>query len=46
MLEEYIKQYVTAQKGGDKKEMRRIENDLRRLGMDRATLIVLAREYR
>lgn len=44
MLSDYIEQYAAAQKSGDKREMSRIERDLRRLGMDVMTLKVLARE--
>ena len=45
VLEEYIKQYVAAKKAGDAKEMRRIEKELRSLGMDQMTLNVLEKEY-
>jgi DNA polymerase III delta subunit len=44
MLEDYINDFVDAVIAHDVKTMHRIEKDLRSLGMDRATLITLARE--
>ena len=46
MLVEYIQKYIAAEDKGDKKSMRQIERVLARLGMDRATLIMLAGEER
>ena len=46
MLEEYIRQYEAALAVGDKKAMKRIEEDLSILGMDLATLNILVRERR
>ena len=44
MLEEYLKAYLDAYKKGDEKAMRQIERDLSLLGMDKATLQILAKE--
>lgn len=44
MLGEYIEQYKKAMEEGDKKEMERIEKDLAKLGMDKMTLMLLAKE--
>lgn len=44
MLSEYIHAYIAARKNGDKKEMERIEKDLEKLGMDRATLLMVVEE--
>ena len=43
-MSEYIEAYIKALRANDKKEMSRIERDLRKLGMDRYTLIVLVKE--
>ena len=45
MLEDYIKDYCDAYEAKDKNKMRKIEGTLVRLGMDRATLIYLVKEY-
>ena len=44
MLKDYIDQYIWAKQQGDEKEMRRIERDLEKLGMDKATLLMLIQE--
>ena len=44
MLEEMVKNYVEALKKRDKKTMRQIEGTLFKVGMDKYTLIFLARE--
>ena len=44
MLEDYIKDYKEAIKNNNIKEQRRIEKEVRMLGMDRFTLMFLARE--
>lgn len=46
MLEDYIRQYEEAAASGNKSIMKRIEKDLEKLGMDRATLLVLVKERR
>lgn len=43
MLSDYIHAYIDAIVKGDKKEMERIERELRVLGMDRATLLAIAK---
>ena len=43
-MSEYIEAYVKALKANDKKEMARIERVLRKLGMDRYTLMVVVKE--
>lgn len=43
MLSDYIHAYIDAIVKGDKKEMERIERELRVLGMDRATLMGIAK---
>ena len=44
MLSEYIEAYKKAMAEKNEKEMARIEKDLAKLGMDRMTLRVLAKE--
>ena len=44
MLAEYIERYKEALRKKDKKEQERIEKELQKLGMDRATLRFLIRE--
>lgn len=44
MLKDYIDRYIWAKKQGDQVEMRRIERDLKKLGMDYATLQMLIQE--
>lgn len=44
MLSDYIKSYIEAKKKEDKQKMEQIEKELRWLGMDIATLEILARE--
>ena len=44
MLSDMINAYVEAQKKGNTKEMQRIEKQLAKLGMDRMTLQILAKE--
>ena len=44
MLGEYIEMYKKAMKENNEKEMKRIEKDLTKLGMDRMTLRILAKE--
>lgn len=46
MLYEYIKEYIVAQDKNDKKTMKRIERALQSVGMDRITLLALAKELR
>lgn len=41
MLQDYIREYFAAKQKNDTKIMRRIERELARLGMDKATLNVL-----
>lgn len=43
MLAEYITTYIDAIVKDDKREMERIERELRALGMDRATLMAVAK---
>lgn len=43
MLAEYITAYIDAIVKCDKREMERIERELRALGMDRATLMAVAK---
>lgn len=43
MLSDYIEMYKKAMQKDDKKEMARIEKQLARLGMDKATLVTLAK---
>ena len=44
MLSDYINAYVEAIKANDEKSKVRIEKDLAKLGMDRYTLSMLAKE--
>lgn len=44
MLHEYILMYIEAKRNDDNREMRRIERDLRQIGVDQATLNVLVYE--
>ncbi len=41
MLGDYIDAYIEAKKNGCEKEMKRIEKDLAKLGMDKHTLDVV-----
>ena len=43
MLSNYINAYIDAIVKGDKREMERIERELRTLGMDRATIMAVAK---
>ena len=44
MLSDYIEAYKEALKNKDKKQQEKIERDLAKLGMDRFTLQILAKE--
>lgn len=44
MLSEVIDMYINALEKGDKKEQERLEKKLYRLGMDKATLMIIVRE--
>lgn len=44
MLEEYIQMYINAQKENDTNKMDQIEKDTSKLGIDKMTLSILARE--
>ena len=44
MLNDSIKSYIDAVRGHDEKAMRRIERELASIGMDKATLMLLAKE--
>ena len=44
MLGEYIELYKKAKEEGNEKEMKRIEKDLAKLGMDRYTLTIIVNE--
>lgn len=46
MLVDYIRKYIAAEDTGDQKGMRQIERELSRLGMDKATLLMLSGEER
>ena len=46
MLGDYINAYKQALAKGDEKTQRKIERELRSLGMDKATLMLLAREVK
>lgn len=45
MLSDYIVDYVEAKASGDEKLATKIENNLAMLGMDRYTLMILAKEF-
>ena len=44
MLSEWIDLYIKARANGDKKEQERIEKALAKVGMDKMTLMVIAKE--
>lgn len=44
MLSEYIHDYVDAKKQGDCVKMKQIEDDLKKLGMDRYTLMAIVKD--
>lgn len=44
MLSEYIQSYIDAKAKGDKAKMEQIEKDLKKLGMDRMTLLTVVAE--
>lgn len=44
MLNDYITDYIKAKRDNDTKSMKQIEKDLAKLGMDKATLLVLVEE--
>ena len=44
MLSDYINDYIDAIIAKDEKKMRKIEKELARIGMDRYTLVTLAKE--
>lgn len=44
ILSDYIEAYIKAKQNDDKKTMERIEMELATLGMDKATLNILANE--
>lgn len=44
MLSDVIDMYIEALNKGDKKECERLEKKLYRLGMDKATLMIIVRE--
>ncbi|MBQ9605550.1 MAG: hypothetical protein IJV16_00020 [Lachnospiraceae bacterium] len=44
MLQDYINDYIDAEKKGDSRKMSRIESDVALLGIDRYTLRMIARE--
>lgn len=46
MLSDYIDAYEAAIRRGDKKAAEKIEKDLARLGMDKATLMLIVGETR
>ncbi len=46
MLQDYIDAYEVAIRKGDKKAAEKIEKDLARLGMDKATLMLIVGEIK
>lgn len=46
MLTDYILKYIDAQDYGDTKMMNKIVKDMEKLGMDKMTLDILAKEIR
>lgn len=46
MLRDYIEAYIEAEKNRDRKEMKRIENEMRKLGVDRITFALMVTEVK